>query len=654
MPIERSNLLQTEAVDAMTEHQEADEALIMSEECYRDLVENSGLFVGTHDTEGRILSVNQSVLDFLGLDRSEEIIGRRISDFLPERNRPLFQTYLNRVLKEGKMNGAASFVSPKGDKITLEYTNSLRRDPLDSVVVRCLGRDVTEQYHAETALHESERKLRFALEVAGLTPLDWKIESDQINLANRPNRITGSDSIGLADSIKRFHPEDREEIGAKINHAISNRENFSHEFRILNPDGQVRWVEAQARLLSDPDGRPVRFVGVIRDVTDKRRIEADNYRAQRLESIGALASGIAHDLNNVLAPILMALHALEQRFSDETSRRWISLIYRSAERGRDLIEQMIAFAKGASGERTLLPLNLLVEDLNKILRETLPKNVELETYLPDDLWSVVGDVTQIHQVLMNLCINARDAMPEGGMLSITAENKLLTMDEVQAYPDVQSGRFICITVADTGIGIPAQIIDRIFDPFFTTKEKGKGTGLGLATVIGIVRGHAGFVTVQSEVNRGSQFHVYLPARELSPFKTAETQPLQNVSGHGEMILIVDDEPAICEVVKHTLETNGYRVVAANDGMEALTIYRLFQEEIKVVLTDIVMPNLDGLELIRALKSIDPDLKIVATSGILTTGKLAESEKAGVNVFLPKPFPAEKLLSAIARVLNQEK
>jgi signal transduction histidine kinase len=401
------------------------------------------------------------------------------------------------------------------------------------------------------------------------------------------------------------------------------------------------------------EGQPVRLIGVDRDVTEKKRLEAEIYRAQRLESIGALASGIAHDLNNVLAPILMALHTLQQRFTDKNSQRWLSLIYKSTERGRDLVEQMIAFAKGASGERIPLKLNHLVEDLANILRETLPKDVGLEVVLPEDLWNITGDTTQIHQVLMNLCINARDSMPHGGRLTIKAENINLTKDDVRMHSDVKSGRFIRITVADTGFGISPQTIDRIFDPFFTTKDKGKGSGLGLSTVLGIVRGHGGFVDVQSEVSHGSQFRVHLPAHEITLPSVTESQIHKPHDGNGELILIVDDEPDICEVVKHTLESCGYRVLTAHDGREAIEIFRQRQNEIEVVITDMMMPYLDGPATIRALKEIDPRVRIIATSGIRSTGKLAEAAQSGVNIFLSKPFTADQMLSTLAQVINQE-
>ena len=635
-----------------TERKRAERALAKSEARYRDLVENSGLFMGTHDAEGYILSANQFFYKFLGFERLEEIIGRRLSDFLSPRSQNLFQDYLDQILTKGRTSGTMSFVSPQGETIALEYSNTLYLDAPDQAIVRCIARDVTDQARAEAALQESEQRLRFALDAAGLGAWEWKIDADKIVVDDFAQRLFGEISGGLEAYLAKIHPDDREQVKRKLEQVLRTKENYHLEFRITNPDGQIHWLEAQSRLVCDSEGRPLRIVGVMRDITERKRLEAEIYRAQRLESIGALASGIAHDLNNVLAPILMALHTLQQRFTDENSQRWLSLIHKSAERGRDLVEQMIAFAKGASGERTPLLLNHIVGDLVKILHETLPKNVELEVRLPEDLWNITGDATQIHQVLMNLCINARDAMPRGGQLMISTENLELGEEEVRMHPDVRAGRFIRITVADTGSGISPQIIDRIFDPFFTTKEKGKGSGLGLSTALGIVRGHGGFVDVQSEIAQGARFEVYLPARQIALSNAAESQPQEPLNGQGELILLIDDEPDICEVAKHTLESCGYRVIAAHDGQEAIELYRRYQREIQVVLTDMMMPNLDGPTTIRTLRNIDPHVKIIATSGMRSTGQFAEAAEFGVSTFLLKPYTADKLLGILAGILNR--
>jgi PAS domain S-box-containing protein len=423
------------------------------------------------------------------------------------------------------------------------------------------------------------------------------------------------------------------------------------ELTQVTKDGSEIIVESRFAPLRDEQGNPKSVFIVNADITEKRRLEAVVLRAQRLESIGSLASAIAHDLNNVLAPILMALHTLQQRFTDENSLRWLSLMSKSAERGKDLIERVLTFARGAEGERAPLQTANLIRDITRILRDTLPKNIELHVQAPEDLWSVIGDTTQIHQVLMNLCINARDAMPAGGKLMITARNRYLVEEERSLGPNPLHQHYVRITVADTGVGIPQEIIERIFDPFFTTKERGKGSGLGLSTALVIVRGHGGFVNLFSKVGKGTEFKVYLPAQPSGALESSDVKDVDPSSGRGELILLVDDESDIREVTGATLEKYGYRVLSACDGREALKIYRQRGHEIHLVITDMVMPELDGQGTIRALNAIDPNALIIATSGEGTMEKIIDAQRLGVRAFLPKPYTAEKLLKVVAESLT---
>src|SRR5499426_2702569 len=285
---------------------------------------------------------------------------------------------------------------------------------------------------------------------------------------------------------------------------------------ILTRDGSEYSVELRISPALDHRGEKARFVSVQRgldgDGVEKKRLEAMVLEAQRMESVGALASALAHDLNSALAPILMGLGALQQRCADEESLRWLSLMRKSAERGKDLVERVLAFARGAEGECVPLRTAELISDVARILKETLPKNIGLQVRVPTDLWSVIGDATQIGQVLMNLCINAHDAMPAGGKLMIRARNRYLVEEERRLAPGAPHRRYVRVTVADTGAGIPREVVSRVFDPFFTTKEKGKGTGLGLGAVLAIVRIHGGFISLFSKVGKGTEFKVYLPAQ----------------------------------------------------------------------------------------------------------------------------------------------
>ena len=637
----------------VTMRKRAEKELQASEDRYRDLVENSGLYIGTHDDRGRILSANQSVLNFLGLPDAKILQGVAMEDFLTGRSKSDFQVYLQTVLAKGQASGLASFRNRDGQQILIEFTNSVRSDGSGARIVRSIGRDVTKRARAENALRESKERLELALNAARMGAWEWNIVNDTLVGDEYARALIDVGSNGMTQALAFVHPDDLESVQTQIQYTLANNREFQRQFRIVRADGETRWVEVHARVLLDEKDAPRRAIGVVQDITERRLLEAQLLRSQRLESIGALASGIAHDLNNVLAPIVMAIHTLQQRFTDETSQRWLSIIRRSSERGRELIDKVVAFAKGASGE--LLPLRPanLIEEVGKMLQETFPKNVELQIEIAPDLWEVQGDATQLHQVLMNLCLNARDAMPDGGKLTISAGNSQLGEKDVRLLPDASPGTYVQILVQDSGVGIPPQLLDRVFEPFFTTKEVGKGSGLGLSTVLGIVRAHGGFVNLQSQPGAGTQFYVYLPAQELTTLVTEDVPERAISRGMGETILIVDDEENVREVLRFTLEASGYRTLVACDGVEAVAIYRQHYQEVQLVLTDMAMPNLDGPSAIRQMKEINPLVEVIATSGVKTTGKLDEAMKAGAITFLPKPYTAERLLSVLEEILRRQ-
>jgi PAS domain S-box-containing protein len=394
------------------------------------------------------------------------------------------------------------------------------------------------------------------------------------------------------------------------------------------------------------------YTVIIRDVSEKKRLEAQFLRAQRMESIGTLAGGIAHDLNNVLSPILTAVELLQMRFTDESSQRLLNILHTNAVRGSEMIKQVLSFARGVEGQYALLGPTHLIKEITKILTDTLPKNIEITFSIPNNLWNVTGDATQLHQVLMNLCVNARDAMPQGGTLHLEAEN--LTVDEhyTRMNTEAKPGNYACISVSDTGAGISQQNLSKIFDPFFTTKEQGQGTGLGLSTAVGIVRSHGGFLTVYSEEGRGSQFKIYLPAVEAAHLPVAQTLRADLPMGNGELILVVDDENAIREIARETLRTFGYEVLTAGDGTEALALFAQHRDEVRCVVTDMMMPFMDGLATIRALRRLAPEVKVIVTSGLKANDKTAEAAQLGVTTFLHKPYTAEALLKALAAELKK--
>jgi two-component system, cell cycle sensor histidine kinase and response regulator CckA len=383
------------------------------------------------------------------------------------------------------------------------------------------------------------------------------------------------------------------------------------------------------------------------EITQKKQLEAQFLRAQRLESIGTLASGIAHDLNNVLAPILMTAQLLESQIKDERSQRLLPILTTNAKRGANLVKQVLSFTRGLEGERTLLQLKHLIAEIQQVIKETFPKSIEVAGQISQNLWTVSGDATQLDQVLMNLCVNARDAMPKGGTLTITAENLSIDENYTKMNLDAKIGPYVVITVTDTGIGIPAHILDRIFEPFFTTKEVGKGTGLGLSTVLGIIKSHGGFINVYTEEGKGSQFKVYLPAQDAKEY--IEEIQSELPTGNGELILVVDDEDAIRDITKTSLENHNYKAITASDGIEAIALYAEYGNEISLVLTDMVMPSMDGLTTIRTLQKMNPHVKIIAVSGLATQDRINAAYNMGIQAFLPKPYTANQLLETISTV-----
>jgi PAS domain S-box-containing protein len=439
---------------------------------------------------------------------------------------------------------------------------------------------------------------------------------------------------------------------AKTIKTVNERGEWVGEMQEYTKDGKLVTVQGRGNLIRDEQGRPKSRLIINTDITERKSLEMQFLRSQRMEGIGALAGGIAHDLNNVLTPLLVSVQVLKEKITDEDGQKLLQALEVNVQRGAGLVKQVLAFGRGVTGERIAINPKHITREIKQIIHETFPKSVEFELYSAADLWTITGDPTQLHQVLLNLCVNARDAMPKGGKLSIHMEN--LTFDEtyVGMNPEATVGPYVCIKVTDTGMGIPREIQDRIFDPFFTTKEPGKGTGLGLSTTLAIVKSHGGFIHCHSAPGKGSRFEIYFPANNTAvTVANAAVEESSLMHGHNELVLVVDDEEPILKIAQKTLEHFGYRVLLAADGAEAVSLYEPRQKEIDVVITDIVMPIMDGPAMIVALKTINPDVKIVSSSGLASDGGLAKARDAGVLCFIPKPYTAETMLHALHEVLN---
>jgi PAS domain S-box-containing protein len=495
-----------------------------------------------------------------------------------------------------------------------------------------------------------QQRLELAQQAGKIGTFEWNIQSNQVTwtaeLEALYGQAQGSFEGRSANWLQALHPDDRANTEQELWQAVKVGQGLDTEFRIICPNGEIRWIAVKSSLFHDHTGKPLRMIGIHMDITEKKQLEAQFLRAQRLESLGTLASGIAHDLNNVLTPILAVVQILPLKLPElnEQTKQLLKTLEGSAQRGAQLVKQILSFARGVEGKRVSLQMNHLLLEIEKIIQQTLPKAIDIYTDIPAELWTISGDATQLHQVFMNLCVNARDAMPKGGILQIAAENLVITEQDARMHLDASPGLYVVVTVADTGTGIPPDVLHRIFDPFFTTKEVGKGTGLGLSAVLGIVKSHGGFVDVQTEVNQGSKFKVYLPASESTVPPTAdEIKPL---SGQQELILVVDDEAAICQVTKATLEIYNYRVLTASDAIEAIALLAQYKDQIDSVLMDIMMPSMDGLAAISLLRQFNPNLYAVAMSGLNSTEAVAQAESLGFQGFLPKPFGTSELLQIL--------
>ncbi|WP_395750581.1 PAS domain S-box protein [Prosthecobacter sp.] len=428
---------------------------------------------------------------------------------------------------------------------------------------------------------------------------------------------------------------------------------WAGEIQQVTKSGAKLIVEGRWTLVRDAEGRPKCVLAINTNITEQKRLEDQFLRSQRMESIGTLAGGIAHDLNNVLTPIMMSVDLLNLRIKDAACRDTLDTIASSARRGADMLNQVLSFARGMEGQKTPMLLGRLLQDLARIVGDTFPKNIQLR--VRDALHEggvVTGDETQIHQVLLNLCVNARDAMPAGGTLTISAEHILIDAQYAAMNIEAREGPHLMISVEDDGVGIPPEILPKIFDPFFTTKETGKGTGLGLSTSLAIMKSHGGFFRVYSEPGQGSCFRVYLPTKPDRPPSQPVVEEPVLPRGNLELVLLVDDEAAVREITRQTLEAYGYRVLVAADGAEAVTLYARHQNEVALVLTDMRMPVMDGSTTIQVLMKMNPEVCIIAASGINSNSSAAKAAGAGVRQFLPKPYTAETILRALHQVLNE--
>jgi PAS domain S-box-containing protein len=629
-----------------------EESLRESEKRFRSLSESSPIGIFQADTQGRCTYANARWQDMSGLTLEQSLEEGWLQAIHEEDREAILTQWQDCVQTKHNFFAEFRLIKLDGD---LRWI-STRAAVISNENGEAIGfvgthQDISEAKHDEVVRKQAESII---LEQAAL--LD--IATDAIMVRNLDQQVlfwnkSAEKLYGwtAAEVLHRninelFKTAPATELTQAIATVVEQGE-WQGELVKLKKDGTEAIIASRWTLVRDEQGEPKSILTVDTDITEKKLLEKQFLRAQRMESLGTLAGGIAHDLNNILTPILAAAQLLPLTLPnlDERNRHIVQMLVDSSRRGSDLVQQILSFARGMDGQRAVLQVGHLLAEVVNIARQTFPKNIEIERDISTrDLWTVSADATQLHQIFMNLCVNARDAMPNGGTLSITAENLLADENYVRMNLDARVGSYVVITVSDTGGGMSSEVIERIFDPFFTTKGEGKGTGLGLSTALGIIKSHGGFINVYSEIGAGSRFKVYLPAAE-SEVSAPVAAASANLMGDGELILTVDDEASIREITKISLEAFNYKVLAAKDGIEALAVFAEHHTSISFVLLDLMMPSLDSATIIRTLQRIDPQVQIITMSG-LATNESVNNISQNVKAFLAKPFTAQELLQTL--------
>ncbi len=625
---------------------EGEKALLLT------LINNLPDLIYQKDLESRFVMGNRGLADFMGVADPANLVGKtdhdfcagELADILRADEQIVMQTGSGQINKEEQIK---SISSPLRWLLTTKVPVFDERGIVKGIVG--IGRDITERKEKEREWRELSAAIEHAPDSILVTDTNGAIT--YVNPAFEG--ITGysrSEVLGKTPRILKSGAQDAV-LYRGMWEAIASGKVWRGQLLNIRKDGSRYHEHKTIAPITDEAGIITGFVGIGRDVSQEIALEAQLRRAQRLESLGTLASGIAHDLNNILTPILMGVEGLSLQHSDAYSRKILDIIATTAQRGADIVRQVLSFARGAEGEQVEVQIKHVFREIEGIMREIFPRSIEIRTNFAKDLWTVTGDATQMHQVLMNVCLNARDAMPGGGKLVLTAEN--VRMDETYArvHLDAKPISYVLLKVEDTGSGMSPEVQEKVFDPFFTTKEVDKGTGLGLATSRSIVKAHGGFISVYSEVGKGSSFKIYLPARVQKAPDLEEGPQRAKPMGEGELILVVDDESAVRDITRQILETYGYRVITAGNGGEALALYAERNGEIRVIITDMMMPYMDGAAMIRAIKKIDPKARIIASSGLAANEQASGAQGLGVDVFMAKPYKSDALLEALREVIG---
>ncbi len=626
-----------------------EEALRQNQERFRQITENVADMIAVLDLEGRRIYVNPAYNSILG-DPAALRGTVSFNEIHPDDRERIREIFAETVRTGIGRRSEYRFLLADGTVRYIESQASVIREANGRIVnVLVVSRDMTERLTIERRLRNQAALLDKARDAIIATDVDFRISywnpSAERLYGWSADEVMGRElsALDLGFEAVRFKAA-RDQLFA----TGEWRGNFTLQAKA----GHTVQVESTWSLVLGDDGESQSILVIDTDVTEKKRLETQLLQAQRVESIGTLTGGIAHDLNNVIAPILMGTGLLKPRLTNPADCRLVETMEASARHGADLIQQLLTFARGALGERNEVNLAALLRSIDPLIRQTLRDNIQFKLVAAADAKTVLADATQLKQVILNLCLNARDAMPHGGRLTIQVDNVLVDGTLRRRVTDGKSGPHVCLSVTDTGTGIPPLLIEKIFDPFFTTKDVGKGTGLGLSTVHGIVKGHEGFLNVESEVGRGTTFSIYLPTLLASPAPEAGAARVESPRGRGETIMVLEPDPSVQAMMESLLEFQGYRVMTAGDGREGLALIRAHSGPVAAVVVNLTMPQWNGPELIAALHTLSPGMRIIAMGNPDQAGGFSDSSGHwAVAAVLVKPVEPRQLLDTLRQVLD---
>lgn len=590
-------------------------------------------------------------------------------DFYPPEYRDEVRQHVERCLVEGTpFDFELEIITGKGRRIPVRAVAEAIRDESGAIIsMQGAFQDISERKTAAASLAKLAARLR---QVAESIPfIIWTATPDGRIDYNNHHFFEFTGTSRETAPAQRWqpclHPDDLPRCMEAWMHAVKTGTRYAVEMRLKNASsGSYEWFQVEGNPIRDPDGTIVLWYGIGMNIHETRslreeanRLAQESLRRQRMESIGNLARGMAHELNNLLAPILMGADLLGSGNLDTETRSILKDIRTCAKRGTGLVREVLSYAGDTDGKRLPVHLPALLHDIEAIIKNTFPKNIRLRSKIENDLWTVLGDATQIQQVILNLCVNARDAMPAGGQLSLVLSNHHVQAETrpPRLMQEIKPGRYVRIEVADEGSGIRPELLDRIFEPFFTTKDFGQGTGLGLSTAIGIIHAHGGFIDLHSKPGEGSNFLVYLPATtEVAANNDSQNPFQQHPQGRGETILLVEDEPTIRRIVVQALESHGYRVITADDGATGVSRFADEAGKVDLIISDMMMPVMDGSAFVAAIRTIRSDIPVIAISGMDADINLLRTSNPGIRCFLNKPFTIDQLLSALRVALDPQR